>query len=270
MAKGRKLKGWRKIAASTWGEPNDPQIYGDLEVDATSSLAYIDECKRAGNRVTLTHLVGKSLAHAFAENPDLNGRLYRGRFIQRDTIDIFFIVSAERGQELSGVKVERADGKSVVSIADELRSRAERIHSGDDQEMGKAKEMMGRFSPRLLGRILRIGAWLAIDRDMDLKKQGLPRQAFGSAMVSSVGMLGLPQGFAPIAWMYGVPLLVLVGELTERALVVDHQVVARPVLPISATIDHRYVDGWHVSRALSAFRAYLEDPERFEPGGSGA
>jgi chloramphenicol O-acetyltransferase len=37
------------------------------------------------------------------------------------------------------------------------------------------------------------------------------------------------------------------------------------VLPISATIDHRYVDGWHVSQALAAFREYMAAPERFEP-----
>ena len=38
---------------------------------------------------------------------------------------------------------------------------------------------------------------------------------------------------------------------------------------ISATIDHRYVDGWHVSRAMAAFREYLAAPDRFEPSRSG-
>jgi pyruvate/2-oxoglutarate dehydrogenase complex dihydrolipoamide acyltransferase (E2) component len=38
------------------------------------------------------------------------------------------------------------------------------------------------------------------------------------------------------------------------------------VIPLSATIDHRYVDGSHISRAMAAFREYLEDPARFESG----
>ena len=50
----------------------------------------------------------------------------------RATIDIFFIVSADAGAELSGVKVERADEKAVVDIARELRDRASRIRTGDD------------------------------------------------------------------------------------------------------------------------------------------
>ena len=33
-----KAQGWRKIAAATWGHPDDPQIYGDLEVDAGASV----------------------------------------------------------------------------------------------------------------------------------------------------------------------------------------------------------------------------------------
>jgi pyruvate dehydrogenase E2 component (dihydrolipoamide acetyltransferase) len=65
--------------------------------------------------------------------------------------------------------------------------------------------------------------------------------------------------------MYDVPLLLLVGEITERPVVEAGAVVARPILPITATIDHRYADGWHVSRALIAFREYLADPSAFEP-----
>jgi pyruvate/2-oxoglutarate dehydrogenase complex dihydrolipoamide acyltransferase (E2) component len=42
-------------------------------------------------------------------------------------------------------------------------------------------------------------------------------------------------------------------------------VEARPVIPITATIDHRYVDGFHISRAMTALRTYLEDPAAYEP-----
>jgi pyruvate/2-oxoglutarate dehydrogenase complex dihydrolipoamide acyltransferase (E2) component len=37
------------------------------------------------------------------------------------------------------------------------------------------------------------------------------------------------------------------------------------MLPITATIDHRFVDGWHIARAMKTFRAYLEAPATFEP-----
>jgi len=59
--------------------------------------------------------------------------------------------------------------------------------------------------------------------------------------------------------------LILVGEITQRPVAVDGRVEVRDILPITATIDHRYADGWHVSQAMKAFREYLAAPEQFEP-----
>jgi len=72
-------------------------------------------------------------------------------------------------------------------------------------------------------------------------------------------------GFAPLTWMYRVPLLVLVGEIGDRPVVVSGRVEIRPIVPITVTIDHRYVDGAQLGRALKAFRDYLSSPATFEP-----
>ena len=37
------------------------------------------------------------------------------------------------------------------------------------------------------------------------------------------------------------------------------------VLPITATIDHRYVDGWQIAKLMRAFREYLTAPHCYEP-----
>jgi len=262
----KKIRGWRKIAAATWGPPNDPQIYGDLDIDATNLLAFVDEAREvSGQKVTVTHVAGKAVAYALAQHPDLNVRMYRGHFVQRPTVDIFFIVSADAGSELSGVKVERADEKPVVEIAAELGGRARTIRTGDDPEFGKTKSMLARTPLRALGVMLRLAAWLTSDRDMDMPKRGLPGQPFGSAMITSVGMFGIQRGYAPLSPYYRIPFLVLVGEVTPKPVVVDDEIVARPILTITATMDHRYVDGYHASRLARSVREYLEDPKRHEP-----
>ena len=126
--RGQRPKGWRKVAAATWDLPDDPQIYGDLEVDATGMLAFIEEVRRTTDvRVTVTHVVGKALANALAEHRDLNTRLYRGRFHPRESVDIFFVASVGDGQDVSGVKVVATDRKSLVEIAEELRARVEAL-----------------------------------------------------------------------------------------------------------------------------------------------
>jgi pyruvate dehydrogenase E2 component (dihydrolipoamide acetyltransferase) len=266
MSERTKISGWRKIAAAAWGPPNDPQIYGDMELDAGALLAFVDEARAAtGVKVTVTHMVGKALARALGEHPDLNVRLYRGHFYRHDTVDIFFIVSMGRGAELSGVKVERADEKPVVEIAREVAQRAERIRGGGDPEFGKAKKMLARTPRWLLRHSIRLSAWLTADRQLDLKRFGLPRQAFGSAMVTSVGMFGIQHAYAPLAFYYRIPLLVLVGEVALKPAVIEGRIEARPLITLSATIDHRYLDGFHAARLARSVREYVEDPKRFEP-----
>jgi hypothetical protein len=60
-------------------------------------------------------------------------------------------------------------------------------------------------------------------------------------------------------------MLVLVGEIAPKPVAIEGRVEVRPVLPLTATIDHRYADGWHMSQLIKPFKAYMEDPERFEP-----
>jgi pyruvate/2-oxoglutarate dehydrogenase complex dihydrolipoamide acyltransferase (E2) component len=266
MAKAAKLQGWRKIASVTWGKPDDPQIFGDLEIDASELLRFMEEARVAtGQKLTITHMAGKAIAHAYAENPDLNIRLFRGRAVPRESIDVFFIVSTGGGGELSGVKIARADEKPVVQIAADLADRASRIHAGDDEQMGQTKELLDRM-PRWLMRILmRLAAVLSIDLNLHLPKAGMPRQTFGSALVSSVGMFGIQHAYAPLSPYYRVPFLVLVGEVVAKPVVVKGEIVIRPILNLAATIDHRYLDGFHAARLARSVKAYCADPFAFEP-----
>jgi len=243
-----------------WSSPDDPQIFGALDVDARPLLAQLQRARAAGFHVTPTHLVGRALAQALVAVPDLNVQIRHGRSRARASVDVFFI-TAVAGGDLSGVKIENADRKSVTEIATELADRSTAIKRGDDREFARTKGLTDRLPPRLLRTVLRASAFLTQRLQLDVPSLGLHHSPFGSAMVSSVGMLGLPRGFAPLAWMYDVPLLVLVGEIGEQAVAVDGRVEARSMLPLTATIDHRYVDGSHIAHLMQAFRKALAEPE---------
>jgi hypothetical protein len=223
-----------------WDAPNDPQIFGALDVDAAPIEAFIAAARRDGHHVTPTHLVGRAVAHALVEVPDLNAQIRRGRLIPRPSVDVFFITAIAGGNDLSGIKIHDVAGKTTVEVADELTARVATLKTGKDREFARTKRLTDRMPPRILRGLLRLGALLSEDLRLDLP------------------------GFAPLAWLYDVPLLVLVGELTEKPVVVDGRVVARRMLPITATIDHRYVDGWHVKKLMTAFRELLADPAKYE------
>jgi pyruvate dehydrogenase E2 component (dihydrolipoamide acetyltransferase) len=83
-------------------------------------------------------------------------------------------------------------------------------------------------------------------------------------MVTSVGMFGVQKAYGPLAPLYRIPVLALVSEVTEKPVVREGEIVARPILTVTATMDHRYLDGAHAVRLARSVRAYLEDPSAFE------
>lgn len=264
MSHGQRLTGWRRIAGLIWNAPSDPQIYGSVEIDAGALLGFMQRANDAGAHLTPTHLVGRAVGHALAEVPALNVRLVGERAIPRDSVDVFFITATRQGHDLSGVKIEAIDTKSARQVAAELDAQCQRLREGDDPALARAKRRLESLPRPLARAALRLAAWAAGDRAWHIPALGVSPSPFGSAIVSSVGMFGLPAGFAPIAWMYRVPLLVLVGQITERAAVVDGRVQARPMLPLSVTVDHRYVDGAGLGLALAALEGYLRCPSNYE------
>jgi pyruvate dehydrogenase E2 component (dihydrolipoamide acetyltransferase) len=50
------------------------------------------------------------------------------------------------------------------------------------------------------------------------------------------------------------------GRVIDRPWVVAGQVVARPVMQLSFSFDHRVIDGALGSRALQSVAAFLQDP----------
>jgi hypothetical protein len=256
----RRVTGWRKLAGSMWSAPSDPQFYGDLDVDAAAALSYVENVRRTtGVHLTLTHLAVRAVAEGLKAVPSLNVRLVHGREHPRASVDVFVIVAVDR-DELTGVKIVDADRKSAVDIAREVEAMAVSIRSGDDPQLGRAKAMLELLPPRLLRTAMRATAWLTSDRDVDLPALGLPHEAFGGAMVSAIGNTGISHAYSPLAPYYRVPVLVLLGAVTEKPVVVSGRVVARPILPLTATFDHRYADGLAAADFGHAAAAYLRDP----------
>jgi pyruvate dehydrogenase E2 component (dihydrolipoamide acetyltransferase) len=236
-----------------------------------SALAYLERLREeTGVRVTVTHLVARGVALAIHRFPQLNGIVARGRIMLRDTVDIFLQVAIEGGTDLSGVKIARTNEKSAVEIAREVEERVERLRQRRDRQVERTKSILDRVPVRVLGPFLRSVAFLTYDLDLNLTRFGVVKDEFGSAMVTNVGTFGITQALAPLVPFSRTPLVVLLGEVADKAVVENGRVVVRPMMNLGVTFDHRFMDGWHGGAMLQIFRAYLEDPETFdrpaEPG----
>jgi pyruvate/2-oxoglutarate dehydrogenase complex dihydrolipoamide acyltransferase (E2) component len=259
------LRGWRRVAAQAWRPPRDPSVYAVLEVPMRAALAYIERLREEHQvRLTVTHVVAKGIALAIRQYPHLNGIVSGGRILLRDTVDIFLQVATEGGRELSGIKIGRADEKTLVEIAREMDERVTRLRARQDQQVERTKSVLDRIPLPLLGPVMRTISFLIYDLDLDLTRFGIVKDEFGSAMVTNVGTFGLAQAHAPLVPFSRTPLVVLVGEVQERPVAEDGRVVVRPMVTIGVTFDHRFMDGFHGGAMAQLFRAYIEDPARFE------
>jgi pyruvate/2-oxoglutarate dehydrogenase complex dihydrolipoamide acyltransferase (E2) component len=258
----------RKLAIAAWRGPREPNIYGKLELDATEALAYLEQVReRSGERVTLTHLVGRATGEALAAEPTLNGRIRLGTFVPNERVSLAFLVTMPDGSDLARAKVEDIDRKSLPEIAAELRERSERLRSGGDRDWEQSKQIVRALPTWLLRPVVWSTGWFTASLARGAPALGLEPQPFGSAIVTNVGMLGLDEAWVPPTPFARVPLYVLIGAVRDRPVVVEDRVEIRPMLTVCATIDHRYIDGFQAATLARTFRRVFEDPHRLDATG---
>ena len=80
----------------------------------------------------------------------------------------------------------------------------------------------------------------------------------GTITLTNVGVFGVDGG-TPIITP-GQSAILAMGRVLERPWVVEGQVVARPVMQLSLSFDHRVIDGALGSRVLKSVADFLADP----------
>ncbi|HEY1553492.1 MAG TPA: 2-oxo acid dehydrogenase subunit E2 [Kofleriaceae bacterium] len=253
---------FRRMAAAMWQRPRDPSIYGSMDLDATAALAFLSALPEQP-RVTITHLVARAVALALRAHSELNGKVrFWGRLEQRATVDVFVTVATDGARDLSGARIERADEKSLAELAREIAERAGKIRGGNDPSYRKGKAMLGRMPWWLARPAMWLSDVLVNELHVDLAARGMPRDPFGSAIVTSVGMFGIDSAFAPFVPLARCPMLILVPEIRPRPWAVGDRVEVRPVLRLCATFDHRLIDGAAAGRFAADLCRLFADPAR--------
>lgn len=251
----------RKLAIASWSAPREGLIYGSLGIDSTEALRYIEHLRAtSGLKVSITHLVGKALALGLKASPGLNGRIHMGRFIPFEDVAFSFLVALEDGGDLAKVKVEAADTKSVLDITQLLDDEAKKLRAGKDDAFNKSKGLLRLLPTWIIRPLVYFTGKLASGFGWNIPALGVERFPFGSAVLTSVGMFGIEVGYAPPTPWAHVPVYAAICQIRDEAVVRDGQVVVRPMLTLTATLDHRFVDGMDAGRFAKTIRRCLENP----------
>lgn len=251
----------RRLAVASYAAPSEGKIYGTIEIDATEALRYLERRQKEGVRLSMIHLVVRGAALALRDSvPELNRMIRRGRLYKRPTIDIFVQVAIKRGRDISGLKISRADEKSPEEISREIKKVGVRVRKGEEG-VARTQKMLEVVPTPLLRPFLQLLRFLLMDLGLNLSPLGLAEDPFGSVMVTDLSPYGLGVGYPALLPLSSASCIIAIGEITERPVVRDGKVVIRPILPLSATFDHRIANAYHAGALVNAARKLLENPE---------
>ncbi|HWH30397.1 MAG TPA: 2-oxo acid dehydrogenase subunit E2 [Mycobacteriales bacterium] len=255
----RRTSARRKIAVATWRAPRESRLHARMAVDATAVLDYCrDATARSGVRVTPGVVVGVAFQRAVEQVPAFHARVVLGRIVPFTAYDVAFAVDIGQGDDLAPTKVGAVDRKTVVEVAAELEAGAVRLRQRQDRAHATTTGIAHAVPWWAMRPVVATASLL--NGGLGVPAFGQPAHPLGSLFVTNIGSLGLDEGYVAPVPFARVPLYVCVGAVADAPMAVDGEVVVRPQLVMTATSDHRLVDGAHAAKLARLVRASLADP----------
>lgn len=255
---------WRKVASTIYRKPIDSKIYGTVEIDVTELEKFISIKRKEGTKTTLTYILTLIIGRALRQDvPELNTYVRRGKIIQRNQVDATVSVLLSGGQ-MGSVKIKNADQLTIAEFSEEIAKKIRESRKGNENDTMQSKNFLARFPWPFRTWMFKLYRTLTIHWGIALPGIGLDANSFGSYVVSNIGTLGLDTGYASLLPSSNVSVVFIVGNVVKKSVVVNNQVVPRKIMALSATLDHRVVDGSHGGKLFRRIKQMVRNPEILE------
>ncbi len=251
---------WRKVASSIYQKPRDSKIYGSVEIDITGLETFIAEKRKAGIKTTLTHLMTLIVSRALkSEVPELNAYIRRGKVIPRQTVDAMVSVLLQ-GDEMGSVKIQQADQLTVAELSLEIAQKIKESRKGDENSTMQSKHMLSSIPWPFRTWLFNLYKIFTIDWGFSFPWINLSSDSFGSFVISNIGTLGLDTGYGALLPSSNVAIVLIIGKEYKKPMVINDEIVPRKVFTLSATLDHRVVDGSHGGKLFRYIKYMVQNP----------
>lgn len=252
---------WRKVASTIYQKPTDSKIYGTVELDVTKLEKYITEQRKAGIKTTITYLMTLIIGRGIRQDVmELNAYVKRGKIRQREQVDATVSVLLKGGQ-MGSVKVENADKLTTSEISDIIGKKIIESRKGNENKDMQSKNMLSSIPWPFRNWVFKLFRTMTIKWGISIPGIGLDPNSFGSFMVSNIGSVGLDTGYASLLPSSNVSFVMILGTVIKKPVVINDEIVIRKTMAISATLDHRVVDGSHGGRMFRVIKHLIKNPE---------
>jgi pyruvate/2-oxoglutarate dehydrogenase complex dihydrolipoamide acyltransferase (E2) component len=237
---------WNVVDMITYIGRDSVPTYLFVDVDMTWVESIRQKAKAVGSKVTVTAILLKAIAIAQRSHPQTRtAALPWGRTVTFNDIVAGFTVERFVGNQPAVFfgAINNPDTKSVEEIASELKQYSE-------SEMSSIEHLdrQDRFNnmPWLIRRFI---LW------MGLRYPNVRLRCMGATFgLSSIGKWGAKALIPPCVSTstFGI------GEVEQRAVVLDGKIEIRPMMTITLNFDHRIIDGAPAARFMADVKRLLE------------
>lgn len=255
---------WRKVASTIYRKPIDSKIYGSVDLDVTELEKFITKKRKEGIKTTLTYIITLILGRAIRQEvPELNTFVKRGKIKQREQVDATVSVLLAGGQ-MGSVKVENADQQTIAEISKTIGDKIAQSRKGNENDTMQSKNFLSSIPWPFRNWVFKLYRTLTIHWGISLPGVGLDSNSFGSYVVSNIGSVGLDTGYGSLLPSSNVSFVMILGSVIKKPVIVNDEIVIRKIMTISATLDHRVVDGSHGGKMFRIIKYLIKNPEILE------
>lgn len=251
---------WRKVASTIYQKPRDSKIYGSVDIDVTDLELYIAKKRKAGIKTTLTQLITLIVGRAFRDEvPEFNTYLRKGRIVPRKSIDATVSILLKSG-EMGSVTIKNTNLLTVDELAETIAGEIKTTRQGEESKTMQSKDKLSSVPWPFRSWIFSIYKAITIDWGISFPWIKLNPASFGSYVISNIGTLGLDTGYGALLPSANVSIVLIIGKVYKKPVVLKDEIVPRRIFTLSATLDHRVVDGSHGGRLFRYIKYLVKNP----------
>jgi len=214
--------------------------------------------EQTGKPITMVHAFNKLLGLCFTENPEFNCVVLGGKVYQLETITIanpFLLPGDERA--LTMLLIDEPQSKSLEQVHDDMalikqQKLAEYAEHGHTR-IGLAPKLYMRSG---LYRITSEKRQFKTVYERSLTTNLVLSKANNASTQNFVATKSAMQRLRTFMRFF-------LHREVEQPQVVDGQVVARYVIPLTLVLDHRLIDGAHANALVSSLNRIMAKPEDY-------
>lgn len=244
---------------------SDPTMVWGSEVDMSGLRRFLSERSLTG-RVMLTpaHILLKAVGEALVRHPEFNRRILGKRRYAFNHVHVLMPLQRATGGAATYL-IRDVDRKSYEDLARDMWELQKTV-SRKDRPVEPHEGFFLRMPRFLAGRVLRTWMWVANNvhkpmTPLDQHLRGAP------VVVNYLGFPGAPSltAYKPSRFATDCATLnVTLGPATPRPVVVDGEVVVRPMAGLFVRADHRLVDARQLALFTGTLVKLLASPPAFD------